>query len=75
MSDFSNYVCPYCGREIDAKDVLFWETVKTQYTDNIRGEFLRRHPECDELRARRESHSLRPSVENPEHCNAELGAR
>lgn len=43
MSENSNYVCPYCGREVGKEDVLFWETVKTQYTDNIRGEFLRRH--------------------------------
>ncbi len=43
MSEINNYVCPYCGREIDKDKVLFWETVKTQYTDNIRGEFLRRH--------------------------------
>ena len=43
MSEMNNYVCPYCGREIDKDKVLFWETVKTQYTDNIRGEFLRRH--------------------------------
>ena len=39
----SNYVCPYCGQEIGDEDVLFWETVKTQYTDNVRGDFLRRH--------------------------------
>ncbi len=39
----TNYVCPYCGKEINRENVLFWETVKTQYTDNIRGEFLRRH--------------------------------
>lgn len=39
----NNYVCPYCGQEIGEEDVLFWETVKTQYTDNIRGDFLRRH--------------------------------
>ena len=37
------YVCPYCGQEISKEDVLFWETVRTQYTDNIRGDFLRRH--------------------------------
>ena len=39
----NNYVCPYCGKEIGKEDVLFWETVKTQYTDNVRGDFLRRH--------------------------------
>ena len=39
----SNYVCPYCGKEIDKSEILFWETVKTQYTDNIRGDFLRKH--------------------------------
>ena len=38
-----NYVCPYCGREIQKDEVLFWEEVKTQYTDNVRGDFLRRH--------------------------------
>ena len=43
MSEINNYVCPYCGREVSKENVLFWETVKTQYTDNIRGEFLRRH--------------------------------
>ena len=43
MSENNNYVCPYCGREVGKEDVLFWETVKTQYTDNVRGEFLRRH--------------------------------
>ena len=37
------YVCPYCGKEIGKDEVLFWETVRTQYTDNIRGEFLRKH--------------------------------
>jgi len=39
----NKYVCPYCGQEIGKEDVLFWETVKTQYTDNVRGDFLRRH--------------------------------
>ena len=39
----SNYVCPYCGMEIDAENVLFWEKVPTQYTDNVRGDFLRSH--------------------------------
>ena len=39
----NNYVCPFCGQEINKEDVLFWETVRTQYTDNIRGDFLRRH--------------------------------
>lgn len=39
----NNYVCPYCGKAISQEDVLFWETVKTQYTDNIRGDFLKRH--------------------------------
>lgn len=38
-----NYVCPYCGTEVKKDEVLFWEEVKTQYTDNIRGDFLRRH--------------------------------
>ena len=38
-----NYVCPYCGTQITPENILFWETVKTQYTDNIRGDFLRRH--------------------------------
>ena len=38
-----NYVCPYCGKEIQKDQILFWEAVKTQYTDNVRGEFLRRH--------------------------------
>ncbi|MBR2661547.1 MAG: hypothetical protein IKE15_09120 [Clostridia bacterium] len=37
------YVCPYCGTLINKEDVLFWEQVKTMYTDNIRGEFLKRH--------------------------------
>lgn len=39
----NNYVCPYCGSEISKENVLFWETVKTQYTDNIRGAFLKSH--------------------------------
>ena len=39
----NRYVCPYCGEEIKKEKVLFWETVNTQYTDNIRGEFLKRH--------------------------------
>lgn len=39
----NNYVCPYCGTLIAKDKVLFWETVKTQYKDNVRGEFLRRH--------------------------------
>ena len=39
----NNYVCPYCGTEVQKDGVLFWEEVKTQYTDNIRGDFLRRH--------------------------------
>lgn len=38
-----NYVCPYCGIQIDRDKILFWETVKSQYTDNVRGDFLRRH--------------------------------
>lgn len=38
-----NYVCPYCGKQIGPEEVLFWETTRTQYTDNVRGEFLRRH--------------------------------
>ena len=37
------YVCPYCGKEVSKEDVLFWQTVKTQYTDNVRGEFLKKH--------------------------------
>ena len=43
MSENNNYVCPYCGTLVGKEDVLFWEEVKTQYTDNIRGDFLRRH--------------------------------
>ena len=39
----NTYVCPYCGQPIGENDILFYEEVKTQYTDNIRGEFLRRH--------------------------------
>ena len=39
----NNYLCPYCGKEIGKEEILFWETVKTQYTDNVRGDFLRRH--------------------------------
>ena len=35
--------CPYCGRTVEKENILFWETVKTQYTDNVRGEFLRNH--------------------------------
>ena len=38
-----NYVCPYCGKPVGKDNVLFWEKSKTQYTDRIRGEFLRRH--------------------------------
>ena len=38
-----NYVCPYCGTLVEKDKVLFWETVKTQYTDKVRGEFLRKH--------------------------------
>ena len=37
------YECPYCGKKITKKNVLFWETVRTQYTDDVRGGFLRRH--------------------------------
>ena len=39
----NTYVCPYCGQGIEKDDILFWEEVKTQYTDNIRGDFLRKH--------------------------------
>ena len=37
------HACPYCGRTVEREEILFWETVKTQYTDNVRGEFLRNH--------------------------------
>ena len=39
----NNYVCPYCRKEIGKDGILFWETVKTQYTDNVRGDFLSKH--------------------------------
>ncbi len=39
----NNYACPYCGKEIQKEQILFWETVKTQYTDNLRGDFLKKH--------------------------------
>lgn len=39
----SNYTCPYCRRAIAKEDILFWEEVNQQYTDNIRGDFLRNH--------------------------------
>lgn len=37
------HICPYCGEEIKREDILFWEKVKRQYTDNVRGNFLQRH--------------------------------
>ena len=37
------YICPYCSEVIEPDQILFWEAVKTQYTDNIRGDFLSRH--------------------------------
>lgn len=37
------HICPYCGEEIKKNDILFWERVRRQYTDNIRGNFLQRH--------------------------------
>ena len=42
-NEAGRYICPYCGQIIAKEDVLFWEKVGTQYTDNVRGEFLRRH--------------------------------
>lgn len=38
-----NYVCPYCGKAIEKEEILFWEKAKSLYTDNLRGDFLRRH--------------------------------
>lgn len=37
------YLCPYCGKEITKENVLFWQSVKDRYTDNIRGDFLCQH--------------------------------
>lgn len=37
------YVCLYCGKEIGEGEVLFWEKVNTMYTDNVRGNFLKKH--------------------------------
>lgn len=39
----NRYVCPYCGTPVGKDEVLFWEKVKTMYTDNVRGNFLRHH--------------------------------
>ena len=39
----NRYVCPYCRKKIEKENVLFWEKTKSQYTDNVRGNFLRRH--------------------------------
>ena len=39
----NRYVCPYCGSEVSKEDVLFWEQVKTMYTDNVRGDYLKKH--------------------------------
>ena len=39
----NRYVCPYCGTEVGKEEVLFWEQVGTMYTDNVRGNFLKRH--------------------------------
>lgn len=36
-------VCPYCGREIESDEVLFWTTSSKQYDDPIRSDFLRDH--------------------------------
>ncbi len=38
-----SHVCPYCGREIDVEEVLFWTKSKQQFDDPIRASFLRSH--------------------------------
>ena len=43
QTEENRYVCPYCGVKVEKDQVLFWEQVSTMYTDNIRGNFLRRH--------------------------------
>ena len=37
------YVCPFCGNQISKEDVLFFETVRERYSDDIRADWLYSH--------------------------------
>ncbi len=39
----ATHVCPYCGKEIDSEEILFWTKSTQQYDDEIRAKFLRNH--------------------------------
>lgn len=64
MENEKNYVCPYCGKQVTAENVLFWVKVTAQYVDNVRGEFLRRHGVEVKDGNRFNRKYLRPSEEN-----------